>query len=388
MTSTTNLGLALQATGDNPNTWGNVLDNSVFTPIDTYLGGTYSVSIAGNSNFTPTTANALNFHHVLTGALTGSISYIMPAVGFFKVIDNQTSGAFTVTVITSAGGSTGVVCPQGQRSFIYSDATNVNFGDTRNIVLSGNNTLTGNNTFSGTTTHSGTVTMSAAAINEAFATIASASTANIGAAAANYLQVTGTTTVTAFDTIQAGTRRILEFAGALTLTHNGTSLILPGAANIVTGAGDVAVFLSEGSGNWRCASYMKASGTALTLSPITASLGSDVSLNSTSTYFDGPSIAQGTSGTWFVSGKVTLSDLTNAPTFLVKLWDGTTVIDSAESSFSGTVNTQSVALSGYIASPAGNLRISVKESNATTGAIKFNISGNSKDSTITAIRIA
>lgn len=107
----------------------------------------------------------------------------------------------------------------------------------------------------GATTHSGLVTMSGAAVNEAFATIASAATTNIGAAAANYLQVTGTTGITAFDTIQAGSERTLEFTGALTLTFNATSLILPQAANITTQAGDVFKFRSEGSGNWRAVAW-------------------------------------------------------------------------------------------------------------------------------------
>lgn len=94
-------------------------------------------------------------------------------------------------------------------------------------------------------------------------TIASASTVAIGAAASNIVNVTGTTTITAFDTIAAGAEREVAFAGILTLTHNATSLILPGAANITTAAGDVAVFRSLGSGNWQCVSYQRASGAAL-----------------------------------------------------------------------------------------------------------------------------
>ena len=97
------------------------------------------------------------------------------------------------------------------------------------------------------------------AINESFATIASAATTNIGAAAANYLQVTGTTTITAFDTIQAGTERTLEFAGALQLT-NSANLILGGGGNYTTAAGDVLKFRSEGAGKWRQVSLLKASG--------------------------------------------------------------------------------------------------------------------------------
>lgn len=97
-------------------------------------------------------------------------------------------------------------------------------------------------------------------------TIASASTVAIGAAASNIVNISGTTTITAFDTIAAGAERELAFAGILTLTHNAASLILPGAANITTAAGDVAVFRSLGSGNWQCVSYQRASGAALVAS--------------------------------------------------------------------------------------------------------------------------
>lgn len=100
-----------------------------------------------------------------------------------------------------------------------------------------------------------------AAINEAKATdIASAATADIGAAAGNLVHITGTTTITALGTVQAGTRRKVVFDGILTLTHHATSLILPTGANIATAAGDIAEFISEGSGNWRCAAYQRASG--------------------------------------------------------------------------------------------------------------------------------
>lgn len=85
--------------------------------------------------------------------------------------------------------------------------------------------------------------------------VASSATTNIGAAASNNVQITGTTTITAFDTVDAGIRRNVRFAGALTLTHNGTSLILPGTHNILTVANDTAEFLSLGSGNWICLSY-------------------------------------------------------------------------------------------------------------------------------------
>lgn len=92
------------------------------------------------------------------------------------------------------------------------------------------------------------------------ADIASATTTNLANATGWSLDITGTTTITGFGTVDAGQVFILRFAGALTLTHNATSLILPGGANITTAANDVAVMKSEGSGNWRCISYQRASG--------------------------------------------------------------------------------------------------------------------------------
>jgi len=90
--------------------------------------------------------------------------------------------------------------------------------------------------------------------------IASATTTDIGAATAEFIDVTGTTTITGLGTIDAGIRRLVRFTGALTLTHNGTSLILPGAANITTVANDTALFRSLGVGNWICEAYKTADG--------------------------------------------------------------------------------------------------------------------------------
>lgn len=93
--------------------------------------------------------------------------------------------------------------------------------------------------------------------------IASTTTTNIGSATGEFVDVTGTTTITGFGTIAAGIVRTVRFTGALILTHNATSLILPGGANITTANGDVAQFRSLGSGNWKCVGYCKADGTAV-----------------------------------------------------------------------------------------------------------------------------
>jgi hypothetical protein len=78
--------------------------------------------------------------------------------------------------------------------------------------------------------------------------------------------ITGTSTISSFGTVRAGIEKVLTFEGALTLTYNATSLILPGGANILTAAGDVATFYSEGSGNWRCTSFLRGNGLGTVLS--------------------------------------------------------------------------------------------------------------------------
>lgn len=114
-------------------------------------------------------------------------------------------------------------------------------------------------TLTGATTAAATFTMSAAAFNGAVRVdVASDTTCDIGAAASNYVRITGTNTITGLGTVASGVEREVVFGGALILTHNGTSLILHGGQNILTVAGDTATFVSEGSGNWRCTKYIRA----------------------------------------------------------------------------------------------------------------------------------
>lgn len=126
--------------------------------------------------------------------------------------------------------------------------------------------------------------------------------------------------------------------------------------------------------------------------PITNSLGSDQNLGNAGAYVDGPSVAQGSVGTWMCSGTITVKDTSAAQSanIDVKLWDGTTVIASAVGVTPAVgANTVTIALSGYLASPAGNIRISAKDASTTNNCkIVFNESGNSKDATLSAFRIA
>lgn len=90
-------------------------------------------------------------------------------------------------------------------------------------------------------------------------------TPDLGTIPSHNVNITGTTTITAFGSSASTTypRYRVTFAGALTLTYNASSLILPGAASIVTAANDTMELLYLGTGNWQVTAYAKANGTAV-----------------------------------------------------------------------------------------------------------------------------
>jgi len=102
------------------------------------------------------------------------------------------------------------------------------------------------------------------ALNESQgADVSSEAETKIGSATGNFINVLGTTTITSFDKVQPGAKRTVRFLGALTLTHNSESLIIPAGQNVITEVGDVANFTSLGAGKWLCTNYTRKDGTTL-----------------------------------------------------------------------------------------------------------------------------
>ena len=97
--------------------------------------------------------------------------------------------------------------------------------------------------------------------------VTAASTTIIGATIGENVTITGSTTITAFDTISNGLQRTVTFTGAPLLTYNAVSMILPGGTSIQVAVGDTACFVSLGSGNWRCLWYQRASGASAVATP-------------------------------------------------------------------------------------------------------------------------
>lgn len=242
----------------------------------TFIGHTNSFQNAGNitceaeSGWGATGADTPTryvFRLPQDGTSTNSEMARMTSNGRMAVSLN---GSITAPVGTIHANSDGA-SPQlvaGTSSILYwSQSTALITGTTTADITGGSATAAYNWNIAATNKASlstSALTLSSVAINEAQGTaIASAATTDIGAATGNYVDVSGTTTITSLGTVQAGTPRTVRFTGILTLTHNATSLILPSAANITTAANDVAMFRSLGSGNWLCVSYTRAAGTAL-----------------------------------------------------------------------------------------------------------------------------
>lgn len=245
--------------------------------LGSFSGTANEITVAGSSAIVVSLPTSLTFTgKTVTGGTFSSVTLSSPALSG-TITGNPTFsgtpsfGAVTLTgALTSSGGSM-----SGTFAGNHTYSGNITIGGSltcssslsaASISFNGGGSLggtfTSNPTFSGTVTHSGALIMSSNKIDEAQSSnIASASTTSIGSAATgNYINITGTTTITSFGTNTAGMRRVLKFAGALTLTHNASSLILPTGANITTAAGDCATFIGEGSSNWRCVNYMRADG--------------------------------------------------------------------------------------------------------------------------------
>lgn len=92
--------------------------------------------------------------------------------------------------------------------------------------------------------------------------LASAATCDLGSVGSLRVRITGAAPITSFGA-KPNSVRLLRFAGALTLAHDATALVLPGGGDLLTAAGDAAIAVSDGSGHWRIVGYQRADGTAL-----------------------------------------------------------------------------------------------------------------------------
>lgn len=122
------------------------------------------------------------------------------------------------------------------------------------------NAATVSEVLTGTSTSKAVTPDSLAALWQRGADIASASTISLPAGGGYEHNITGTTTITGISSAQGGRKVRFKFASALSLTHNGTSFIMPGGVSVSVVAGDVAEFTNEAASdasgsNWRLTDF-------------------------------------------------------------------------------------------------------------------------------------
>ena len=171
-TITTNKLFQEPAQGDTG--WNTPL-NFNFTTMDQSLGSSFAISTTGGTtNLTTSTAaiNGVNWwtaqQLVISGTLTSNAIITIPTYitgstantfGSSWIITNNTTGAYTVTFVTTGTGASGagVTISQNSSSFIYSNGTSTSYADSNitNSLVSPtftNLSVTGTATIAGATT--------------------------------------------------------------------------------------------------------------------------------------------------------------------------------------------------------------------------------------------
>jgi hypothetical protein len=126
--TSTNLKLTVQATGENSGTWGQITNTNLLI-LEQAIGGYSSIAVTSGATLTFSNgalSNGKDQVIKLTGTIAGAINVVVPdGIEKTYVIENATSGAYTVTVKTSSGsGVTWSATDKGTK-MVYSNGTDV-----------------------------------------------------------------------------------------------------------------------------------------------------------------------------------------------------------------------------------------------------------------------
>mgnify|MGYP004448810797 CR=1 FL=1 len=171
-TYTSNLRLTKQGDGDNPNTWGQVLNDGVISLVDDAVAGYATLSIGSTVSVTLTNNQgsgdqARSAILELTGSIGGahtSIFVLIPNNSKSYVVRNSVSNnASDDAVILRVAGNTGVTIPPSSNTFVITNGTSVynvapaTFGSA--ITVEGAATFESTVCVSGAANFTGTVTV-------------------------------------------------------------------------------------------------------------------------------------------------------------------------------------------------------------------------------------
>ena len=176
-----NLKLTVQQTGENSGTWGQITNTNLLI-LEQAIGGYDALSVASSPTALTFSNGALsngkNQVLKLTGTISGNVLVTIPnTIKKTYIVDNATSGAYTVTLKYVSGGSsvTWSATDKGTK-LVYADGTNVlegisSVGDLIAEDVTANDLTIANITISASTTTntisaSGNITTSAGDISD------------------------------------------------------------------------------------------------------------------------------------------------------------------------------------------------------------------------------
>ena len=179
-TYTTNLRLTKQGDGENPNSWGQILNDGVISLVDDAVAGYTAVSVGSAASVNLTADSGVGDQSrsaflEITGSIgtaATSIFVLIPNNSKSYVVHNSVSyNDSSNALMVRVAGNTGVTINQGQSKYIFTDGATVtgitqeSFGSitTGNLNVDGNIATNGTVSVSGAATFNSTVTVSGAA---------------------------------------------------------------------------------------------------------------------------------------------------------------------------------------------------------------------------------
>ena len=195
-TYTDRLGLEKQGDGENPNSWGTILNTNVIDLVDDAIAGYEVVSVSSTgitlSDNNGSTDQSRNAALEFAGTLTANVTITIPSEEKTYFVRENTTGSFAVQMKTASGSALNLT--QGQNTFVACDGTSIYQLDIPTSVSSFTaNTL---NATSITTsilnsTDVNSTNVSATAVNTS---TVSATTVNTSTVSATILNIDGTGT--------------------------------------------------------------------------------------------------------------------------------------------------------------------------------------------------
>jgi hypothetical protein len=125
------LKIELITTGEQTGTWGGTTNTNLGTALEEAIVGRATVNFTSDANLTISLTNtnatqvARNYIlNVTSGvSLTATRNLVVPSINKPYIIENNTTGGQSIVVKTAAG--TGVTVPNGKRTMVYANTTNV-----------------------------------------------------------------------------------------------------------------------------------------------------------------------------------------------------------------------------------------------------------------------